>query len=91
MPVQNFFIVSKSDTPFPILSLLYELFSLFFSGAKSTNPVNALLESVDFVGGFETIAFEAPEMSESFLHTSFVHMDKSTKQRNIASANSQLN
>ena len=39
MSDENSFIVSKTDAPFQILSLLYEFFSLFFSWANITNPV----------------------------------------------------
>ena len=47
VPDQNSFIVSKSDIPFQILSLLYELFSLFFSRANITNPVKDILTKYD--------------------------------------------
>ena len=48
--------------------------------------INSLLQSGDFVDDFSTIAMEAPELLESFIHKSFVHVGESTTQKNIVSA-----
>ena len=43
--------------------------------------VGALLESGDFVDDYSTIAYEAPELSESFIHKSFVHVGERLRKR----------
>ena len=45
--------------------------------------IDALLESGDFVGGYSTIAFEAPELWKYFIYKYFVHVGESATQNNI--------
>ena len=37
----------------------------------------------DFINNFATIALEAPELREDFIHKSFVHVGESVTQKNI--------
>ena len=48
--------------------------------------IGEILDAGAFVDDYSTIALEAPEMPESFIQQSFVHVGESTTQKNLASS-----